>query len=144
LTIISHFFIQQQFWFRLIGGFFLVYLGIRTFLSHPGGESSSARRSDLAGDFLSTLLLTLTNPMTILSFAAIFAGLGLGTSGATYIDAGMMVLGVFTGSAVWWWILSFGVGTFRDRFDLRGLRWVNRLSGIIMLGFGVAALISLR
>lgn len=82
--------------------------------------------------------------MTILSFAAIFAGLGLGTSGASYIDAGMMVLGVFTGSAVWWWILSFGVGTFRDRFDLRGLRWVNRLSGIIMLGFGVAALISLR
>jgi threonine/homoserine/homoserine lactone efflux protein len=142
LTLISHFLIQQQFWFRLVGGAFLVYLGARTFLSHPGGEPPSARRSDLVGDFLSTVFLTLTNPLTILSFAAIFAGLGLGTAGGTYIEAGMMVLGVFIGSAVWWWILSFGVGAFRDRFDLRGLRWVNRISGVIILGFGVAALIS--
>ncbi len=56
----------------------------------------------------------------------------------------MMVLGVFVGSAVWWWILSFGVGAFRDRLDLRGLRWINCISGIIILGFGVAAVISLR
>jgi arginine exporter protein ArgO len=55
-----------------------------------------------------------------------------------------MVLGVFLGSALWWWILSFGVGALRDRFDLRSLRWVNRISGIIILGFGAAALISLR
>jgi threonine/homoserine/homoserine lactone efflux protein len=103
-----------------------------------------ARRSDLAGDFLSTIFLTLTNPLTILSFAAIFAGLGLGAMGGTYFDAGMMVLGVFLGSGLWWWILSFGVAAFRDRFSLRALRWVNRISGIIILGFGVAALISLR
>jgi threonine/homoserine/homoserine lactone efflux protein len=142
LTIISHFLIQQQFWFRLGGGFFLVYLGVRTFFSRPGGEPPMARRSDLAGDFLSTFFLTITNPLTILSFAAIFAGLGVGSARGTYIEAGGMVLGVFIGSAAWWWILSFGVGAFRDRFDLRGLRWVSRISGIIILGFGVAALVS--
>ena len=140
LTLISHFLIQQQFWFRLVGGGFLLSLGVRAFLSHPEGDPSLARRSDLAGDFLSTVFLTLTNPLTILSFAAIFAGLGLGATGGTYIDAGVMVLGVLLGSALWWWILSFGVGAFRDRFSLRGLRWVNRISGIIILGFGVAAI----
>ncbi len=140
LTLISHFLIQQQFWFLLVGGVFLLYLGARAFLSHPDGDPPLTRRSDLTGDFLSTVFLTLTNPLTILSFAAIFAGLGLGATGGTYIDAGVMVLGVFLGSALWWWILSFGVGAFRDRFSLRGLRWVNRISGIIILGFGVAAL----
>jgi len=143
LTLISHFLIQQQFWFRLIGGLFLLTLGVRTFLSHPDVGPSSPGRSNIAGDFLSTVFLTLTNPLTVLSFAAIFAGLGLGAAGGTYIDAGGMVLGVFLGSALWWWILSFGVGALRDRFDLRSLRWVNRISGIIILGFGVAALISL-
>ncbi|MBP1723483.1 MAG: LysE type translocator, partial [Deltaproteobacteria bacterium] len=83
-------------------GGFLLSLGVRTFLSHPDGGSSS-RRSNIAGDFLSTVFLTLTNPLTLLSFAAIFAGLGLGAAGETYIDAGGMVLGVFLGSALWWW-----------------------------------------
>jgi threonine/homoserine/homoserine lactone efflux protein len=142
LTLISHFLIQQQFWFRLVGGVFLLYLGVRTFLAHPNGPAPLARRSEIAGDFLSTVFLTLTNPLTILSFAAIFAGLGLGTTGGTYVDAGGMVLGVFLGSALWWWVLSFGVAAFRDRFSLRGLRWVSRISGIIISGFGVAALIS--
>jgi threonine/homoserine/homoserine lactone efflux protein len=140
LTFISHFLIQQQFWFRLVGGVFLLYLGVRTLLSRPDGDPPLTRRSDLTGDFLSTVFLTLTNPLTILSFAAIFAGLGLGATGGTYIDAGVMVLGVLLGSGLWWWILSFGVGAFRDRFSLRGLRWVNRTSGIIISGFGVAAL----
>jgi threonine/homoserine/homoserine lactone efflux protein len=142
LTIISHFLIQQQLWFRLAGGFFLVYLGIRTFFSRPGGEPAVARRSGLAGDFLSTFFLTLTNPLTILSFVAIFAGLGVGSARGAYIDAGGMVFGVFIGSALWWGILSFGVGAFRNQFDSRGLRWVNRVSGSIILGFGVAALVS--
>jgi threonine/homoserine/homoserine lactone efflux protein len=142
LTIISHFLIHQQFWLRFVGGSFLFYLGIRTFLSRPGGAPPPVRRLDLAGDYISTFFLTLTNPLTILSFAAVFAGLGLGESGGDYSSGGVMVLGVFLGSASWWWILSFGVGAFRDCFNLRGLRWVNRISGLIILGFGVAALVS--
>jgi threonine/homoserine/homoserine lactone efflux protein len=141
LTVISHFLIHQQFWLRFGGGGFLLYLGARTFLSRPGGTPPAARRLDLAGDYFSTFFLTLANPLTILAFAVIFAGLGLGTAGGTFFEAGMLVAGVFLGSALWWWILSFGIGAFRDRFNLRGLRWINRISGLVILGFGVAAMV---
>lgn len=55
-------------------------------------------------------------------------------------SAGALVLGVFIGSALWWLLLSGGVGLFRDRFDPRGMRWVNRISGVIITGFGLLAL----
>jgi len=142
LAVISHFLIHQQFWLRFGGGAFLLYLGVRTFLSRPAGTAPPARRLDLAGDYFSTFFLTLANPLTILAFAVIFAGLGLGTAGGTFFEAGMLVAGVFLGSALWWWILSFGIGAFRDRFHPRGLRWINRISGLVILGFGVAALVA--
>ncbi len=142
LTVISRFLTHHLFWLHFGGGAFLFYLGLRTFLSRPRGTSPPVRRLDLAGDYISTFFLTLTNPLTILSFAAVFAGLGLGTTGETYFEAGMLVAGVFLGSALWWWILSFGVGAFRDRLNLQGLRWINRISGLVILGFGVAALVS--
>jgi len=142
LTIISHFLIHQQFWLRFVGGSFLFYLGIRTFLSRPGDTPPPARRLDLAGDYISTFFLTLTNPLTILSFAAVFAGLGLGESGGDYWNAGGMVLGVFMGSAFWWVILSSGTAIFRERISLRGLSWINRISGLVILGFGVAAMVA--
>jgi threonine/homoserine/homoserine lactone efflux protein len=143
LTLISQLLIQQQSWFRFGGGVFLLYLGARTFLAGPAATASSTSRSDLAGDYLSTFFLTLTNPLTILSFAAIFAGLGMGGTGGGYGNAALMVVGVFIGSALWWLILSSGVAWLRDRFSLPWLHWVNRISGLIILGFGAAALASL-
>jgi arginine exporter protein ArgO len=79
--------------------------------------------------------------MTILSFAAVFAGLGL--SGGSYVSAGLLVVGVFSGSAIWWLFLSSMVNAFRSGFDTRHLQWVNRISGIIILTFGAFALVSL-
>jgi threonine/homoserine/homoserine lactone efflux protein len=143
LSLISQFLIQGQFSFRLAGGCFLLYLGARTFLSRPASTASLTPRLNLAGDYLSTFFLTLTNPLTVLSFAAIFAGLGLGGSREGYGSAAMMVLGVFLGSGLWWLILSWGVARLRDRFSLRGFGWVNRISGLVILGFGAAALVSL-
>jgi threonine/homoserine/homoserine lactone efflux protein len=97
----------------------------------------------LLGNYASTLALTLTNPMTILSFAAVFAGLGVGAASGDYASAAILVLGVFLGSALWWLALSGAVSLLRSRMTPRGLRWVNRVSGLIILGFGVAALASL-
>jgi threonine/homoserine/homoserine lactone efflux protein len=142
LTVISHFLIHYQWALRFVGGIFLFYLGFRTFLSRPGEAPAEARRLDLAGDYFSTFFLTLANPLTILAFAVIFAGLGVGAAGGTYFGAGMLVAGVFLGSALWWWILSYGISVFRDRVNLRGLRWVNRISGLVILGFGAAAMVA--
>lgn len=143
MTLISSFLVSQQSWIRLVGGAFLCYLGIKTLISKPAQESAVIKKKGLLGSYVSTFLLTLTNPMTILSFAAIFAGLGLASVKNNYSSAAILVLGVFCGSAAWWLLLSGVVGIFREKFGFRAMLWVNRISGIIILGFGVFALISL-
>ena len=142
LTFISNFLISQQVWIRLIGGLFLCYLGLKTLLAKPAEQGALVKENGLVGAYASTFFLTITNPMTIISFAAIFAGLGLVSTSGNYISAGVLVLGVFIGSALWWLILIGGVGVFREKFNPHGLRWVNRISGAIITGFGLFALVS--
>ncbi|MEM2122207.1 MAG: LysE family transporter [Candidatus Bathyarchaeia archaeon] len=144
LTFISNFLISQRVWLRFIGGWFLCFLGLRTFLSKPDEQATPAKGNGLVGSYISTFFLTITNPMTILSFAAIFAGLGVGGAGGDYVSAAMLVLGVFIGSTLWWFILSGCVSTFRTKLNPRRLRWVNGISGIIITGFGLIALLSLK
>lgn len=143
LTLISSFLISQQMWLRLIGGCFLCFLGVRTFLSKPSEQVALVKENGLSSVYASTFLLTLTNPLTILSFAGIFAGLGVGSANNNYVSATTLVLGVFIGSALWWLILSAVVSMFRTKFTLAGMQWVNRIAGIILVGFGVSALFSL-
>jgi threonine/homoserine/homoserine lactone efflux protein len=143
LTVVSGFLVDQQTWLRLIGGAFLCALGVRVFRARPAEDAASARKdSGLPGAYLSTLALTLTNPATILAFAAIFAGLGIGGAGGDRRAALALVAGVFAGSATWWLILSGGVSLLRMRLTPARLRWINRLSGVVLAGFGTAALIS--
>ncbi len=84
----------------------------------------------------------MTNPATIISFAAIFAGLGLIGAGASLPAASLLVLGVFLGSALWWLGLTGGVAALRDRMGADALRRANRFSVVLIGAFGVAALIS--
>ena len=141
LVFISSVMVSQQIWLRIIGGLFLCFLGFKTLLSRPAEKAATTRRYGHAEAYVSTFFLTLTNPMTILSFLAIFAGLGL--SGGSYVSAGLLVLGVFSGSALWWLLLSGLVSAFRSGFDAHRLQWVNRISGMIILAFGVFAILSL-
>ena len=142
VTFISNFLVTQQVWLRLIGGVFLCYLGLKTLLAKPAEQAGFAKGNGLVGAYASTFFLTLTNPMTIISFAAIFAGLGLASASGNYVSAGILVSGVFGGSALWWLILSGGVGVFREKVNPQGLQWVNRISGAIIIGFGLFALLS--
>lgn len=143
LTYISNLILRQQTWLSLIGGLFLCYLGIKTWLSKPVEQAASAPDKNLLEAYASTFLLTLTNPATILSFAAIFAGLGLAHTGGDYGPAGLLVLGVFSGSALWWLTLSGGVSLFRSKFTPHRLRWLNWLAGLVITGFGLLVLMSL-
>jgi threonine/homoserine/homoserine lactone efflux protein len=162
LTAVSALLVSGQLWLRLVGGLFLGYLGLRTLLAKPvspaatiesagPGEIAVAMRSDSGGSgliaYASTLGLTLTNPTTILSFAAIFAGLGVGLGAAgnasrDYLSAGLLVLGVFAGSALWWLILSSTVAALRARFRPGIVGWVGRASGAVLLTFGLLAIAS--
>ena len=147
LTSISSFLVDQQLWLRFVGGVFLLYLGRRTFRERLAeGEAaviSGTSYGGFARTYASTFFLTITNPLTILSFAAIFAGLGLAGEGVRYTSAAVVVFGVFWGSGLWWLLLSGGVSLFRSKLGFGALRWVNRASGALILGFGVATLLSL-
>jgi threonine/homoserine/homoserine lactone efflux protein len=139
LTAISGFLVAQRLWLGLVGGVFLCCLGIRTFISKPAEEAARVRSGGLFSAYSSTLFLTLTNPMTILSFAAVFASLGLAAS-PDYFSASLMVAGVFVGSALWWVLLSNGVALFRSRITSTWMRAVNRISGSVIFGFGIYSL----
>jgi threonine/homoserine/homoserine lactone efflux protein len=140
LTAISVFLVNQTIWMRLIGGIFLLYLGFQTFQANPVTQVAETRQGGLPSAFISTFFLTLTNPLTILSFTAIFAGLGLGQTRGNLSGAAALVAGVFMGSAAWWLTLSMLVGIFRERFNKNTLVWVNRVAGTIIFLFGLVAL----
>jgi threonine/homoserine/homoserine lactone efflux protein len=143
LTAITAAIVEHQATVRLVGGVFLLYLGARTVLATPVVDTASGSTRGLLTAYASTLALTLTNPTTILSFAAVFAGLGLGTTAGDRWSAVLMVGGVFLGSALWWLVLSGAVGLFRWALTPGRLRWVNRVSGVVLMGFGVVALANL-
>lgn len=130
---------------KLFGGLMLLYLGWTTLRARPAERPAEAKgAAGLAGAYASTFLLTLANPATILSFAAVFGGLGVasGASDSTTVAA-VLVAGVFVGSALWWLALSASVGAFRRRVTPAAMLWINRASGAVLGGFGVAALASL-
>ncbi|MBE9077939.1 LysE family transporter [Romeria aff. gracilis LEGE 07310] len=143
LTFISQFLIDQSGWLQIGGGLFLCYLGITTALAKPATTAAEARGRGIVGAYFSTLALTLTNPATILSFVAIFAGFGIAQAERGYLASGLLVIGVTLGSALWWLTLSTGVSLFRQRLTLRRLVWLNRAFGLLIFGFGIVAL-SLR
>ena len=144
LTVVSSFLASQEIALRLVGGAFLCYLGVKTVLARPAEHAATAEGKGLVGSYASTFFLTLTNPVTILSFIAVFAGLGFVGGNNDLLSAAFLVLGVFGGSAFWWLLLSAGVSLFRLRFDVRALRRVNWISGAIITAFGALALWSLR
>jgi len=139
LTAVSGFLVAQKMWLGLVGGAFLCYLGVRAFTAAPTSTAAQSGTGGLTSAYASTFVLTLTNPLTILSFIPVFAGLGLGIA-ADFGSAAMVTLGVFVGSALWWVLLSNGVALFRHRLGDAWMRTVNRVSGAMIFAFGVYAL----
>jgi threonine/homoserine/homoserine lactone efflux protein len=144
-TTVFSLFIEQATIFRLAGGLFLLYLGIRTLLAKPAEKAAdtATKHPGLWGAYLSTLALTITNPMTILAFVGIFAGLGAPESAGDPLASLVMVIGIVLGSAGWWLLLSGGVGLLRQRLDLRLMRWINGVSGVVIMLFALAILVEL-
>jgi threonine/homoserine/homoserine lactone efflux protein len=134
--------VDQRVWLRLVGGAFILYLGARTLLARPTLQADSrATVVGLLAAYGSTLALTLSNPMTILSFVGIFAGLGLGVVGGLH-EAASLVGGVFVGSAAWWLVLATAVVMVRARLNARAFRVVNVLSGVVIVAFGLQSLLA--
>jgi len=142
ITMISNTLVSQRIWIRLVGGALLLFLGVRTFRAQPTDPKFKIHSSGMLGSYLYTVFLTLTNPLTIFAFIAVFAALGLG-NGLNSFSASALVAGVFIGSSLWFLLLSSGVTFFRKKLDLIGLRWVNRIAGVLIIISGIIAILSL-
>lgn len=146
LAAVTNLLVNLQEVLGLIGGLYLMFLGMRTLWNSSTIhlDQTTENTPGLWGLYLSTFFLTLTNPVTILSFLAIFAGMGLAqTSAGNYSGSALLVLGVFLGSAGWWFLLSGGVGLLRQRITPRWLVWINRFAGIVLVSFGLSAIIAM-
>lgn len=145
LTAITRLLLDNQLVLRLAGGLVLVYLGVKAFLTNTAETALASETAQNPGGFFGTVssifLLTLSNPMTILFFSAVYVGLGTGESGAlssTLEDSALFFpLGVFWGSFIWWVLLTGLVSALRSRFRPAQLVWLNRGSGFLIAGFGV-------
>lgn len=144
LTSVSDILIHHQDWFRLFGGFLLLWLGFATWRrpaateSERNGETLSVSRS-----FFSAMVLTLSNPITVFAFAVAFGGLGLIGAAETrgWVAPSIVVLGVFSGAAAWWVAITVvGHRIGRRTLGPVTLRRINQVSGVLLIGFGLVAL----
>jgi threonine/homoserine/homoserine lactone efflux protein len=143
-TTVSDWLLQHDMWLKLLGGTFLVALGIRTFLTDPPDpETARDEGKNLPQAIAFTFFLTITNPVTILGFAAVFAGAGVASDARDTATAATLVAGVFSGSTLWWLSLATGVGFFHGRLEHRTLRRINLVSGAAIFVFGLVAFASL-
>jgi threonine/homoserine/homoserine lactone efflux protein len=139
LTVLTGPLVRHEGWLRVAGGIVLCAIGVRCAFAHPKLAIERGARTGLLRAYVSVLLLTLTSPATVISFLAIFTALGAVGEGGR-LSVGLLVAGVFAGSAFWWVLLAGGTGALHHHVTPRGLTWVNRLSGALIAAFGVAVL----
>jgi threonine/homoserine/homoserine lactone efflux protein len=139
LTTVTGFLIAHHLWLQSLGGLFLLVLGVYTMRAPAPRREPAApvHVGRLREAFVSTYVLTLANPMTIIAFAGVFAGLGLGWETGRSTGAFELVGGVFVGSSCWWLLLALLAGTFGRHLGDGTLRWVNQIAGAIIAAFGV-------
>jgi threonine/homoserine/homoserine lactone efflux protein len=142
LTVISDTLSDQRIWIRIVGGALLFFLGIKTFRAQPKDPKLKISGSGRLRSYFTVVVLTLTNPLTIFAFIAVFAAFGLG-DGLSFFSAVVLVVGVFIGSCLWFFLLTSGTILFRKKLDLVGLKWVNKIAGILIIISGFIVIGSL-
>lgn len=142
LTAVSALLVAYDAPIRIAGALYLAILGVITFRTPSAARAAAARPGSAWAAWASTFLLTITNPMTIVSFAAMFSTLGIAADGGQLGAAIVITAGVFVGSALWWLTLSAAVAHFRTRVRPPHLTWVNRGAGAVLVAFAIAALVS--
>ena len=134
---LSRFMLSHERPLHLAAGLFLLYLGLRTIFARRPAEAQAAPASGSGRAFCSALLLTLTNPPTIVMFAAIFASLAP-PGGFAWPAALATVGGVFAGSMLWWCGVVASIAALRHALGRRARRWIDRVAGAALAAVGLA------
>lgn len=149
LSFVEQFVARNEAWLRGIGGVVLVIMGATTIRHRPrtvGDPVADDREHRVATHFhytSSSFFITVFNPLTVMAFGAAFAGRNLAGVGTSLSDAALLVAAVFCGALVWWTVLCSTAVALRARFTGLGMLWLNRISGAVILAFGLVALASL-
>jgi len=145
LTMVITFIEEKQLFFEIAGVALLFFLGIKIFSANivKQARKQKKQRNTLFGDFISVAFLTISNPLALFLFVAVFAGLGLVVEKINFMSTISFIIGVYSGATLWWFILSTIVNKFRDRFRLRSLWWINKIAGTIIVLFGLFAIIGM-
>jgi len=130
---------EHENYFLCFGGLIVVYIGLKIYLTNPVKQIRQAnfkrRRFE---DFISVAALTISNPSALFLILGLFALVGLNINAETGSFAISSVLwGVFAGAALWWYTLSTGINIFRNKFRLKQLWMINRISGIVIMALGM-------
>jgi threonine/homoserine/homoserine lactone efflux protein len=142
VTFVSDVIATEQVWVHLLGGGLLLFLGIRTLRLKRKDPIVPFDNNGMLGSYVSAFLLALTNPLTIFAFVAVFAAFGLGHP-LSVVTAGILVVGIFIGTCLWFFALGFIATLFRKKLNREGLRWVNKISGGLILLSAILAFVSL-
>jgi threonine/homoserine/homoserine lactone efflux protein len=132
----------QMFWLQLAGAIILIVMGVKIFLTNPAIQlrRQKNKNTSLIQDFVSTFIITITNPLAIFLFIAAFSVVG----GEKQFDMQLMLVsGVFIGAASWWLTLTSLVGLFRKKINLRRLYWINKIAGSTIVILVVVASLTL-
>ncbi|MEA2042958.1 MAG: LysE family translocator [Bacteroidota bacterium] len=144
ISLVKDFLLENQMPIRLVGSVFLAYMGYRIFISNPAKEVRKLRNegNNFFKDFASSFLVTLSNPITIIAFGAIFAGFDMVGQEATHFHIFLLIVFVFAGALSWWVGLILVVSTFKHKIRLRNILWINRITGILIIIFAVFIAVS--
>ena len=144
LTIIINFIQERQIYFQILGGVFVLYIGLRIFNTNPVKQLRLQRlnKTRLSQDFASVFLLTLSNPMAIFLFIAIMAAIKVANDTLSIFEILTMTAGIAGGAILWWFILASIANRFRKRIRLRSIWWMNKITGSVVVLFGIVVLLS--
>lgn len=143
ISYVIQFLVREKFWIRLVGGFLLIGIGIVYLVRRPPSLKEQKRSEAAHSEYISTFMLTLTNPTVVLSFLAVLAALGLGQP-KSVLSSLVLVSGILVGAMLWWGMLVATANHFRDRLNDRAMVWMNRIAGLAIGGFGIVTLILSR
>ncbi len=140
VSLISNFLHTYQLYFRIIGGAILLFLGIHMFVSNPVNQfRSTQKKRNFVGYFISTFALTISNPITIIFFGAVFAAFA---TTSTNFETLLLILGVFSGAIAWWFTIVSITNIFRNKIKIRNLYWINKITSVLIMIFAIFAAVS--
>jgi len=136
---------NQRIYIEIIGSLFVIFIGGKIFYSDPIAQIRRGRRkkNTLFADYITVFLMTFSNPLAIFIFIALFAAINLVTDSHRYFSSFLVVLGVFGGAVLWWFTITSVVSHYRQRFRLKRIWWINKITGGIIILLGIIALIKI-